>query len=185
MESLSILHPLSSLEWSDCPIPALPIAVDDRVQAVLVPGDGDAKLYLSNELNALRFCSVASNPLKWHHHDLPLKISSYSLTEFCSNLVLVGGYTENSVTDKVWTLNSKTDDWEVLPAPMPTKRFSAVAVGHGSYLVVAGGRKSAEDLTVVEVYDDHSKQWKTVLVLPADGCLDQHRKYSFCRLSLK
>ena len=169
-ESLSILHPLASLEWSDHGLPTeLCVPIDicaDRVQAVYVPDNRNGKLYVANGSSGLCFSTVTSNLIKWDRHDLPLKIGSYVLAEFCLKLVLVGGFIENDTdTDKVWSLNSKVNKWEEMP-PMPTKRSSAVAVGHGTYLVVAGGRKAAEHLMVVEVYDDHSKQWKTVQELP-------------------
>ena len=44
---------------------------------------------------------------------------------------------------------------------MPTKRSSAVAVGHEDYLAVAGGRNEEKEfLTVVEVYN--GTQWMSV-----------------------
>lgn len=91
----------------------------------------------------------------WDALDTP--VHYFALATYHSQLVVVGGvecvFSKQSCTNKLWMLNEES--WQSLP-PMKTKRQFASAVGHGDYLIVAGGEdeESMTDiLDVVEVFN--------------------------------
>lgn len=98
-------------------------------------------------------------------HTVP--ISYFALTTYCSKLVLVGGKeTELTITNKLW-VSEDGSHWQPSLPPMPTKRFSSVAVNVGSpgHLVVVGGMLDyGTPLDTVEVLQ--GEQWSTLQPLP-------------------
>ena len=54
--------------------------------------------------------------------------------------------------------------------PMQTNRAAACAVNFGNNLLVAGGDKSSETRSTVEVYNGDSKVWSYVSSLPQIQC---------------
>ena len=94
----------------------------------------------------------------------------YTLTTYCSQVVLVGGRDPDTgkATNQLWVLDEQ-DDWSESLPPMIIKRYQAPAISVGDHLVVAGGCCSdGSPLATVEVYDGH--QWRQVQSLPRACC---------------
>lgn len=97
-------------------------------------------------------------------------VTEFALSTYHSKLVLVGGK-EQSVfskcTNKLWASGDGIN-WQPSLPPMPTKRFSPVAVNTGDpeYLVVAGGVVPFSHMIadVAEVW--LGKEWATLQPLP-------------------
>ena len=92
----------------------------------------------------------------------------YALTEYDSQLLLVGGqeYPSGQFTNKVFTLRNG-EFVETLP-PMREKRSRSSSVSSESILVVAGGFGTSEvGLSSVEVFKDG--QWMTAQSVPTVG----------------
>ena len=90
----------------------------------------------------------------WDALDTP--VCYFALAIYCSQLVVVGGvecvYDKQSCTNKLWLLNQES--WQSLP-PMKTKRQFASAVGHGDYLIVAGGEDEESMTDLLDVFNGH------------------------------
>ena len=136
---VDILHPLASLEWTECRGP--PVDVGGDTPAVLLKnkvyiGGGetsgntrsDARLYIYTP--ATDAWSTLDTPVYW-----------FGLTTYHSQLVLVGGWkyigenVEGDPTNKLWTLNEDGQWQETLP-PMPILCSFASAMSHGDHLLV-------------------------------------------------
>ena len=100
-------------------------------------------------------------------------LSKFALASYKSNLLLIGGtehefYTVTSTEksfgpqNKVWLLDDQYQVREADIPPMASGRIHARAVGHGKYLIVAGGLKNS----TVEIYDGDAKKWSFVPNLP-------------------
>ena len=113
-------------------------------------------------------------------------VSSFALTTYHSQLVLVGGreYVDEKLwgehTNKLWTLSEDGQWQETLPS-METKRHHACAVSYKDHLLVAGGISplySINNLNVVEVFNGN--HWSFAQPLPTSyhdlksAILDQH-----------
>ena len=92
--------------------------------------------------------------------------SDFSLAMVNSLLTAIGGRTSNDeVTNSLLSLTD--NKWTKQFSPMPTKRWSTVAVCSGRSLVVAGGvGEGNKKLSTVEVMDTESLQWSTASSLP-------------------
>jgi len=92
--------------------------------------------------------------------------SDFSLAMVNSLLTAIGGRTSNDeVTNSLLSLTD--NKWTKQFSPMPTKRWSTVAVCSGRSLVVAGGvGEGNERLSTVEVMDTETLQWSTASSLP-------------------
>ena len=117
---------------------------------------GDARLYSYSE--------------SWSSMDTPTYY--YGLTIYDDHLTLVGGreYPSNSLTNKIWLLQSLGEDgreeWkeDAIP-PMPSRRFGGSAVGYDKLLLVAGGQdENNQDMKTVELYQ--LGQWRSTTPLP-------------------
>ena len=166
----AVFHPLSTLHWEECGL--LPTMLNPQC---IVLGD---MLYIGGVpgYSAALFKSPI-HPIEWRPLSTPTQ--GYALTNYQSQLVLVGGLEETTkeITNKLWASDDGSNWKESLP-PMPTKRDSSSAVNINStteYLVVAGGRE-ADYLPVgaVEVLNGSTLQWWTAEHLP---------KMSFCMKS--
>jgi N-acetylneuraminic acid mutarotase len=84
-------------------------------------------------------------------------------------IYVLGGFGSGVDLDKVEEYDLVADTWTTL-APMPTKRFSAVACVVDDCIIVTGGDHSVEEggemvtkqLDVVEKYDPATQAWSTV-----------------------
>ena len=110
---------------------------------------------------------MSSADLKsWSFITTPL--NSYGLASCNSQPVLVGGYSESVVTNKLYTLTSYRHEFSLLP-PMPTPRALPTVTNIGQdNLVVTGGIINHDSLFIsldtVEVLIN--KQWSTLPALP-------------------
>lgn len=68
------------------------------------------------------------------------------------------------VTDH-WHFDAKEQRWRDL-APIPTARNSACGGWLGDALIVTGGRTSAGNLSVTEIYDAKEDRWRSAAPLP-------------------
>ena len=156
----SLLHPLTSLEWSEyCEMPVTMY----NAQAVVLEnktyiGGGDMYPGSSSRLLAYDFTKdlwdTLKTPTQW-----------FALTTYHSQLVLVGGRDPNTweAISQVWVLDEC--HWIQPLPPMTTERYYASAASVGDHLIVAGGRGSDRSpLATVEMYDGH--QWRQVQSLP-------------------
>ena len=164
MQTLDILHPLTSLEWEEWP--SLPVSM---IQASSVYLNGT--LYVGGGSTTDFRAVVSLYSFKpgvdstWTVTDTPTY--RYTLVAHDSELLLVGGYegTTHEITNKVFTMKDG-QFVEALP-PMKETRGSPSAVGSGSALVVAGECGISGDLSSVEVFKDG--QWTIAPSLPSAG----------------
>ena len=137
-----ILHPLASLEWSECQQP--PVAVLNA-QSVCLKG----KVYVGggvtyNRRTDARLYIYTPATDTWETMDTP--VYWFALTAYHSQLVLVGGmeFVSDSVegrpSNKLWTL-SEDDEWQEILPPMEVACSFASAVCHGDHLLVVGGNQ--------------------------------------------
>ena len=159
---MNLLHPLTSLEWSECD--KMPVGVFN-VQAVVLEnkvyiGGGSMSTGPSSILLIYNFIEdswgMLDTPTQWH-----------ALTSYNSQLVLVGGMDPNTgtATNQLWVLDEQHEWTQPLP-PMTTERYQASAVNVGGHIIVAGGQGGSHvgPLDEVEVYDGH--QWREAQSLP-------------------
>ena len=163
-----ILHPLSSLEWEECP--SLPVDMD-TAQAVFLDGTlhvGRGFSVWSKDYARLYSC-IPGGDGSWTATDTPTYF--YALTTYDSHLLLVGGkeYPSKQITNKIYTMTD--GEFKELLPPMKEKRHSSSAVSSGSVLVVAGGYDGSGPLSSVEVYNNG--QWTSGQSLPV-ACYDMN-----------
>lgn len=175
---VDLFHPLSELAWEECA--EMPGRMS-APQCVLLQG----RLHVgggceeSTGETAILFIS-SPNLSSWTQETTPTGL--YGLTTYHSQLVLVGGKKKGpppqKPTNQLWVrTGSGGGDWNQTLPPMPTKRFSPLAVNtahagleNPEYLVVAGGRGvsytlygyTQEDAVEVLV----GGQWSTLQPLP-------------------
>ena len=76
-----------------------------------------------------------------------------SFRAYHAKVVLAGGISDSTVTNKVWVLQDDNTLYESLP-PMPTARYAASATSSNNFLLVTAGMANvicASD--IVEIYD--------------------------------
>ena len=162
-----ILHPLSSLEWEECP--SLPEgmynAQAEFLDGTLHVGGGITTWSLRDD--ARLYSCIPGGDGSWTATDTPTYFSA--LTTYDSHLLLVGGkeYTSEQITNKIYTMID--GEFKELLPPMRLKRRSSSAVSSGSVLAVAGGFGGSGILSSVEVYNNG--QWTSGQSLP-DACYD-------------
>ncbi len=104
---------------------------------------------------------VINCPTKWS-----------ALVSYRSELVLIGGQKRatGKITNQLWVLQDEFSLQQSIQS-MPTARHSPAAVGHGDYLVVAGGSKDVRGSVscIVEIYD--AQKWILAEPLPL-ACRD-------------
>ena len=168
----SILHPLSSIEWIPINCTKLPKSCD-KIQTVFIPQpEAEGTLYAAMSNGDLYFCTgpFHGSRITWkgpHNFPKKKKLLKYAIAEYHFDLAIVGGWCKETQCslDEVWILRFKTP--VLLPANMPTKRYSAVSVGSENYLSVAGGRNEINEfVTDVDVYN--GMQWIKVKSLPKE-----------------
>ena len=154
MMQVDLLHPLASLQWSECS--ELPVGMQDA-QAICL----DNKLYVgggctsgsSKEHARLYIYSPLTD--EWSINGTP--VLHFALVTYQSQLVLVGGkmLAGGLATNKLWSLHDQGQWRETLP-PMIESRSSATAVEYMSNILVAGGMYPAGNmyLDIVEIYND-------------------------------
>ena len=171
----SFLHPLSTLEWTDCEEskPHFNLNYFGVVESIYIPDNQGGKLYIIADHGIdFKFCRPNRSPIKWH--DLPplinipglpsINFSGFTMAAFNSQLVVIGGM--------IWSLNPKRHTWDELPR-MKNGRLFATAVEYGHHFIVAGGKmlcESREPVNDVEVYDGESRLWTQVKPLPEGLC---------------
>ncbi len=163
VQTLDILHPLTSLEWEQWP----PLPVDMMyassvyLNGTLYVGGGIASNDMRAEASLYSFKPGVDST--WTVIDTPSYY--YALVAHDSELLLVGGRecATHEITNKVFTMRDG-QFVETLP-PMKESRRSPSAVSSGSALVVAGGGNISGVLSSVEVFKDG--QWKTAPSLPS------------------
>ena len=125
-------------------------------------------LSLTDNKAKLFMCKTMTERLVWDV--FPTPASSYSLTTYHSQLVLVGGREIffGHVSNLLWTLSNDAGlNWQLSIQGMPTERSAASAVNTGTpeYIVVAGGiGANFCNMNTVEVFT--GEQWCTVEPLP-------------------
>ena len=96
-----------------------------------------------------------------------------ALAVYHNQLVVAGGRlaSTNKITNKVWLLDEKEQEWKESIPPMPTARDAATAIGIDDYLTVLGGGEYWGDCScsgcyvdVVELYD--GQMWMKTDPLP-------------------
>lgn len=150
-----VLHPLSSLEWEQCP--SLPVEMSSA-QAVFLDGTLHVGGGITEKIRRdyVRLYSYKpGGDYSWTATDTPTYM--YALITYDTHLVLVGGreYPSEQITNKVYTM--KDGNFKALLPPMKERRYFSSAVSSGSVLVVAGGSSNSGPLLSVEVFKDG--QW--------------------------
>ena len=167
IQSPDILHPSSSLEWEEWPcLPAgMVIAQTVFMNGAVIVGGGrttGAFLALPQRDEARLYSFRPGVDSAWTVINTPT--CRYALTEYDSQLLLVGGieYPSGLYTNKVFTLRNG-EFVEALP-PMREKRSHSSVVCSESILAVAGGFDTSVGLSSVEVFED--SQWMTASSVP-------------------
>ena len=156
----------NSIRWSEIPEPKSP-EISRSSNAVLNGTTVYFRASLTTEIHAYE---TLNN--KWSK--LPSsKTFSCSLAVIENMLTTIGGYEGNGkATNLLLSLKELSDTeriWKELLPPMPSERARSNSVCNEQTLIVAGGEKlngeSRVPLTVVEVMDIQTKQWRTVASL--------------------
>ena len=166
VQTLDILHPLTSLEWKEWP--SLPVEMRDAcsvyLNGTLYVGGG----FISNNMRAEAslYSFKPGVDSTWTVTHTPTFF--YTLVAHDFELLLVGGkeYYTREFTNNIFTMRDG-QFVETLP-PMKETRHLPAAVSSGSALVVAGGKNTSGELSSVEVFKDG--QWTTAPSLPREGC---------------
>ena len=112
------------------------------------------------------------NPVSGEWSELPNPpVSRFAMTSFNNQLVLAGGYRDDT-TITVW--DSGHSKWVHPYPPMPTGGAWSAAVGYQNYLIVTCGydyKDVVEVVQVVEVLDSSSGRWYNAQSVPVGGCL--------------
>ena len=174
---MNLLHPLKSLEWSECC--EMPVSVYEA-QAVVLGN----KVYIGGGIiypgSSSRLLVYNFTKDSWDIMDTPTE--DYAITTYHSQLVLLGGRNPNSgwATNQLWVLD-KQHQWTKFLPLMTTERLRACAVSMGDHLIVAGGccdnqafprdqdEACPQNLDTVELYDGHGHHWRRVQSLPKAG----------------
>ena len=150
----------ASMQWQRCA--DLPVGTYNA-QAVIL---GD-KVYVGG--GALKF--PTESPAYIYVYDttkntwqlLASPCSWGALAAYQNQLVVAGGCLRSHyVTNKVWVLDEKEQEWAESIPPMPTARYDATAMGIDDYLTVLGGSY----MNIVEIYDGH--KWMKTDPLPVN-----------------
>lgn len=161
----------------------MPIMMDYYPDAVLMKGrlfigggvfGADARAYLVTGLG--QYTVVVYNIEKGTWSTLPpYDFYWFSLTSLNDQLILVGGVWRH--TPKrinllgVWEDRGGTPKWTHTLPPMPTSRSGATVATHNSrWMLVAGGfHEHSGYLSVVEIFDNQTRQWYGSIPLPLKG----------------
>ena len=115
--------------------------------------------YLLDSIEMLHI-TTSDNAHEWElcETNLPCKVNSHTLTPFKGKIILIGGYVEGSISNKIWegTLESKHDiKWKPM-SPMQKGRGNHFSVVVDDNIYVFGGLGSGNVLC--EVFD--GREWK-------------------------
>ena len=102
---------------------------------------------------------------KWHTLP-PYSARWFAMTTINNKLILVGGCNHNGVVDQIGVWQTDSNQWACPFPPMPTPRFSPSPTSYEHWLVVAGGYRSDDCFSTVEVLDVDNKQWSTAPSIP-------------------
>ena len=99
----------------------------------------------------------------------PAPVYWFGMGELNGQLVIVGGKTrQRDVTGKVHTLNSSTQKWVELIAPISTARSRLAVLSQPSCLTVVGGvDQHGTNLSDVEIFMPHTPQWHKASPAPS------------------
>ena len=180
-----VLHPLATIQWETCwklEDNILQLIYCNCIRTVVL----DDKLYLGVTCNGkdgrLAGMVVEFSPDLGAWKVLPLPPALYfGLSTYHSQLVLVGGWLNEKLTNKLWVYDN--DTWHCSLPPMPTGRSMPTVVNTGTpkYLVVAGGCQYAQPIEVVEVLMEG--QWVSCAPLyskPRYGSIHNGNLYFSC-----
>ena len=134
-----ILHPLATIQWETCWELEDIFCLYDNTSTVLVD-----KLYLGVTYDdkyawpAVMVLEFSADLAAWKMLPLP-PVLCFGLSTYHSQLVLVGGVLNGTISNKLWVYDN--DAWHCSLPPMLTGRYFPVVVNTGTpeYLVVAGG----------------------------------------------
>ena len=129
---------------------------------------GGNKVYIA-PFNSLKIysCQITSQDLLWS--TLPdVEYFRSSLTVIGGILTTVGGDRDSKFTNSLLSLIGRGGRrrWSKIFPAMPTPRSQTVSVTTQQTLIVAGGIATGENLNIVEVMNNHTKQWTTASHLP-------------------
>ena len=139
-----VLHPLATIQWETCW--KLEDIFSNYIGTVVL----DDKLYLGVTCDGRLVVEFSANLAAWKV--LPLTpVACFGLSTYHSQLVLVGGRLNGTISNKLWVYDN--DTWHCSLPPMMTGRLYPVIVNTGTpeYLVVTGGYHCAQPIEVVEV----------------------------------
>ena len=94
---------------------------------------------------------------------LQTKVKFFSLVVLNNKLTTVGGLDNQVTSDKIYSWDVTTEEWNESCPPMLTARRSPTSIIFGDYLIVIGG---VYTVTVVEVLDVPNQKWYTGTSLP-------------------
>ena len=97
---------------------------------------------------------------------LQTKVKFFSLAVLNNKLTTVGGLDNQVASDKIYSWDVTTAQWNESCPPMLTARRSTTSITFGDYLIVIGGVSSDTVYTVVEVLDIPNQKWYTGTSLP-------------------
>ena len=148
--------------------PSLPFSHVEGAKAVLIRG----KVYMGRATNTiLSYDRIIG---KWDSLP-PAPLKNYAIASYKSQLVLVGGTNNNTVSGDVYCYDEENRSWlNDIICPLKRARENAVAIGHLNYLIVLGGvgtkvRFFTNILKSIEVYCGRSREWYQGPNLPREG----------------
>ena len=98
-------------------------------------------------------------------------VKHFSLVVINGQVVTVGGrnMADDSISNKLYSWNEASRQWEESLPPMPTPRYFNTSVVWQDFLVTCGGRIDEEDSTTdcVEVLNLKTQHWKAALQMPS------------------
>lgn len=156
-------QPGATLTWSercaDLPVPmyhAEALVMGNTVYA----GGGCAKDYN----NTIFACNIALDTWKSLP---PCPVSYFGLAKLEERLIALGGITHSKgISDKVYTFNQESQQWNSTLPNMLTARHSLSAVTFESNILACGGKDANGVSDSVEVLKAGSSQWYTTHPLP-------------------
>lgn len=117
-----ILHPLTTLSWGQNCRHLYEMSWTSSAGHILQLND---KVYISTRLNNagldILSCAPINNLTPWTRLSLPPNIQQFALTTYHSQLVLLGGMSNDSVTilNELW-VSDDGKSWQQSLPPMPT-----------------------------------------------------------------
>jgi DNA-binding CsgD family transcriptional regulator len=119
--------------------------------------------------------NVASDPgfepQRWRAlADLPSPRERFAVAMYENQIYVIGGETEEGVSDIVERYDPETNTWErLLDKPLAVADAGGAVIG--GLIYIPGGRMSSGEITkAVEVFDPLNERWERAASLPAGRC---------------